>query len=225
MAREVEGRRAGPWSIAGLGADGPFPGLEDKLRLFGQFVGDWEIVEDRNLGEDGTLTRSRGELHWGWILGGRAVQDVWMTIDEETGRSSPDGTTVRFYDPAIDAWHSVWLSPNQGAVKAFVARAAGDEIVLEGKTADGRPLRWFFSEIAPDSFRWHSERSLDGGKTWMLTEEMRIRRKRPAGSRRPSRGSAVPARRRRAPPKTPGRRVRGRGPGSGPHEPPEGLDA
>ncbi len=180
MARRGEDRQEESWRIAGLGADGPFPGLEDKLRLFGQFVGDWDILEDRNLQEDGSWTTQRGELHWGWILGGRAVQDVWMFTDQKTGEAVPEGTTVRFYDPKIDAWHSVWLTPTQGAAMMFVGGAVGDEIVLEGKTTDGRPLKWIFSEITPDSFRWHAEHSLDGGNTWKLREEMQIRRK-PAG--------------------------------------------
>ena len=145
--------------------------------LFGQFVGDWDILEDRCLQSDGTWVRSRGELHWGWILDGRAVQDVWMTIDEETGRAIPEGTTVRFYDPKIDAWHSVWLSPTQGAVKTFLGRKIGKEIVLEGKTDQGYLVKWIFSDITPSSFSWHSEESHDHGRSWMLREEMRIRRK------------------------------------------------
>jgi len=166
------------WRITGLGADDPFPALKDKLALFGQFVGDWDILDDRSLQPDGTWAVSRGELHWGWILDGRALQDVWMFTDEKTHRSIPEGTTVRFYDPKIDAWHSVWISPNQGVVKTFVARQVGDKIVLEGKTVEGYPVKWIFSEITPDSFRWHSEETRDDGKTWTLKEEMRIRRQR-----------------------------------------------
>ena len=145
--------------------------------LFGQFVGDWDIIDDRNLQQDGTWVHSRGELHWGWILDGRAVQDVWMTVDEGN-KSMADGTTVRFYDPKIDAWHSVWLSPPQGRVKTFIGRKVGEEIVLEGRTPDRYPVKWIFSDITPDSFRWHSEESHDNGKTWTLTEEMKIRRRR-----------------------------------------------
>ncbi len=163
--------------INGLHADRPSPGLEDKLALFGQFVGDWDILENRYLQPDGTWSVSRGELHWGWILDGRAVQDVWMSIDEKTHRPVPEGTTVRFYDPKIDAWHSVWISPTQNVVKTFLARQIGAEIVLEGKTAKGYPVKWIFSEITHDSFRWHSEESHDNGKTWMLKEEMQIRRR------------------------------------------------
>jgi len=162
--------------IVGLGAEGPTPGMEDELATFGQFVGDWEIVEDRYLEEDGSWTKQRGELHWGWILGGRALQDVWMSIDERTQRPVPDGTTIRFYDPEIGAWRSTWISPLQGAVKAFVGRRTGDEIVLERKTEEGYLWKWIFSEIKTDSFRWHSEESRDNGETWTMKEEMRIRR-------------------------------------------------
>lgn len=164
-------------AIEGLLVEGPNPEMKEKLMLFGQFVGDWDILEDRSLQPDGTWTTTRGELHWGWILDGRAVQDVWMWIDEKTGKLILEGTTVRFYDAKIDAWHSVWLAPRQGAVKTFVARKVGDEIVLEGKTAEGYPVKWIFSEITPDSFRWRAEETQDNGKTWTLKEEMRIRRR------------------------------------------------
>jgi len=168
-------------TIEGLLSESPNPELEEKLMLFGQFVGDWDILEDRFYQPDGTRSLeqnlTRGELHWGWILDGRAVQDVWMSIDEKTGKAIPEGTTIRFYDPKINAWHSVWISPAQGVVKTFVARQIGDEIVLEGKTAEGYPMRWIFSEITPDSFRWRAEQTQDNGKTWTLKEEMQIRRR------------------------------------------------
>jgi hypothetical protein len=165
-------------AIEGLNADGPSPEMREKLMLFGQFVGDWDIVEDRNLLPDGTWSVTRGELHWGWILDGRAVQDVWMSIDEKTHRAIPEGTTIRFYDQKIDAWQSIWISPTQGLVKTFVARRVADEIVLEGKTAEGYPAKWIFSEITPNSFRWHSEETHDNGQMWTLKEEMQIRRRR-----------------------------------------------
>jgi len=164
-------------SIQGLLAYGPTPELRQKMMLFGQFVGDWDILEDRYVQPGGSWVHSRGELHWGWILDGRAVQDVWMTIDEETNKAIPDGTTVRFYDPAIDAWHSVWLSPTQGRVKTFIGRKVGEEVVLEGKTPEGYPVKWIFSDITPNSFRWHSEESRDNGNSWILREEMQIRRR------------------------------------------------
>lgn len=163
--------------IGGLPARGPHPELADKLSLFGQFVGDWEITECRNLQADGSWTVERGELHWRWILDGRAVQDVWSTTDQTTGRAVPIGTTVRFYDAKLDAWHSVWISPLQGVVRPFVGRAIGAEIVLEGTSARGNALRWIFSDIAESRFRWRSEEHMGSVRGWVMNEEMHIERR------------------------------------------------
>lgn len=162
--------------IEGLIAEGPDQEMAAKLRLFGQFVGDWDILECRTLEADGTWSVMRGELHWGWILGGRAVQDVWLSIEEKTRKKILWGTTIRFYDPKIDAWRSTWIAPSQGAVKTFVGRQVGDEIVLEGKTNDGHPLKWIFSNITMESFMWRAEESRDNADSWSLTEQMRIQR-------------------------------------------------
>ncbi len=175
----MEATGARRWGIEGLPADGPDPALREKLMLFGQFVGDWDILECRNLQPDGTWSVGRGEIHWRWILEGRAVQDVWMGWDEASGRMEPGGTTVRFYSPAIDAWHSVWISPDQDAVRPFIGRAVGSEIVLESHGIVDRPRRWTFSEITPDSFRWRGEFFDERREQWTLDEEMRVRRKLP----------------------------------------------
>ena len=164
------------WEIEGLAANGPIADHAEKLKLFGQFVGDWEILECRNRKDDGTWSVQRGKLHWRWILEGRAVQDVWTMIDEKTGRSIPVGTTVRFYDPKINAWRSVWISPVQGFVLPFIGRPVGSEIVLEGKNVQGYPIRWIFSEITRTSFRWREEVLKDPQTGWEMDEEMRIRR-------------------------------------------------
>ncbi len=163
------------WSIKGLGADSPYHELKEKLMLFGQFVGDWE-TEARYPKVDGTETRARGEIHFRWILEGRALQDTFMMIDERTGTAIPAGTTLRYYDQEIDAWHSIWFSPRQRVVQSFVARKEEDEIVLRGVTKEGYPERWIFSEISPDSFRWRAVESHDKEKTWLMTEGIRARR-------------------------------------------------
>jgi len=166
---------AAKWEIHGLPAGEPFPELKDKLMLFGQFVGDWDIVENRSLKDDGSWVTSKGRLYWRWILEGRAVQDVWAGI--ESGKEIPWGTTVRFYDPKIDAWRSTWISPRQGLATTFIGRKVGDEIVLES-TNSKNPKKWTFSEIKPDSFKWRGETSHNGGKSFVLDEVMQIRRTR-----------------------------------------------
>lgn len=164
------------WAIRGLAADGPDPALIEKLMLFGQFVGDWDIVDAWYTQADGTKVKMKGEVHFGWILGGKAIQDVWMGCREGQHTFALFGTTIRFYDPSINAWRSTWLSPLKGLVQTFIARKVDDEIILEEKNPKRDPEKWIFSQITPTSFRWHSEETHDGGKTWVLTEEMQIRK-------------------------------------------------
>lgn len=165
-------------TIRGLLAEGPSPELKEKLMLFGQFVGDWEIETQWFL-RDGSTLRGRGEVHFGWILNGNAVQDVWMGRIENPppGFSRISfGTTIRFYDPSVDAWRCIWIAPQRGVVQSFVARKIGEDVVLEGKTKDGFPERWIFSEITSQSFSWRSVESYDGQKTWQVTEKTSARR-------------------------------------------------
>ena len=87
------------WEIEGLPAEGPYPEHRAKLALFGQFVGDWEIQENRYLQDDGTWSKESGRIHWRWILEGRALQDVWSSIDEETGKEIPWGDDNQILRP------------------------------------------------------------------------------------------------------------------------------
>ena len=158
-----------------LHADGPAGPYADKLMLFGRFVGSWEL-EWRGPGS----ARARGELHFGWVLGGRAVQDVWIVPGRgEPGENQPPsafhGSTIRFFDPTIDAWRSTWVEPINARVRRFVGRSIGPDIVLLSSEEDPQ-LRWSFTEITPDSFTWRGETSVDGGETWTLDEEMLARR-------------------------------------------------
>jgi hypothetical protein len=162
--------------IKGLGANCPDSNLKKKLMLFGRFVGDWDIIDARCLQADGTWVKMKGEVHFGWILGGTAIQDVWMGCRERSKKMIMFGTTIRFYDQKIGAWRSTWLSPLKGLVQTFIGHEVKGEIVLEHKTAEGYPEKWVFSQITPRSFRWHSEETHDEGKTWVLTEEMQIQK-------------------------------------------------
>jgi|SRR6266571_8902234 len=164
----------------GLAASGPHCDHADELMLFGQFIGDWE-AEFTVYGPDGSKQVAKAEWHFGWVLEGRAVQDVFIipsrSVLAKSGWTRPDyGTCLRFYDPAIDAWHVVWISPRHGEILSFIAREVGDEIVLEGKDLESTPMRWIFSNTTPDSFHWRRMFSTDCGTTWQLHKEMNVRR-------------------------------------------------
>jgi hypothetical protein len=124
--------------------------------------------------------RAQGEWHFAWVLEGRAVQDVWIVPPRAERPHEIDpyeyGTTLRFYDPRIDAWRSTWIGPVKGLVIPFIARQVSSEIVLEGHNPEGLPIRWIFSEITPHSFRWRSNVSKDGGQSWQGIQEMGVRR-------------------------------------------------
>ena len=63
--------------IEALHTAGPAGPNAEQLQLFGQFIGSWDI-DWSGLDADGRRHTARGELHFGWVLGGRAVQDIWI---------------------------------------------------------------------------------------------------------------------------------------------------
>lgn len=164
-----------------LVAEGPDPEHAAALMLFGQFVGEWDF-DWASYGADGERAMvGRGEWIFGWVLEGRAVQDVWIIPPrghrKKAGQSEGEyGTTVRFYDPQRDLWLVTWCGPINRARRTFVARRAGQAIVQGGETEEGQPMQWIFSEIAANSFSWQSVSSNDG-ETWQLREEMHVRRR------------------------------------------------
>lgn len=153
-------------------ADGPSVDAADA-ELFGQFVGSWDIAvtwfEDRS-----PIRHERGEWHIAWVLGGRAIQDVWVVPPlAEQKRGAPVyeyGTTLRFPDPSGSFWHSTWHGPVNGLVACFTARREASDVVLMGRHPDGRRLRWTFSDIEPDRFSWRNESNADDGPNWVLVQ-------------------------------------------------------
>jgi hypothetical protein len=163
-----------------LQASAPLPELAEKLRLFGQFVGSWD-VEVINYNADKSSQTVEAEWHFGWVLEGRAVQDVWIAPKRNLRVAGDNahgdyGATLRFYDAKIDVWRSTWIGPVKGYVIPFIARQIGDEIVLEGKSDTGTEMKWIFSEITKESFRWRFVQSSDGWASENKVQEMFCRR-------------------------------------------------
>ena len=87
------------------------------------------------------------------------------------------GTTLRVYDPGLDAWHILWSDPLRQFYTRQIGRAQGDDIVQIGKNAAGETARWSFREITPDSFLWRGETSADGETNWKRVVEFRAQRR------------------------------------------------
>ena len=161
-----------------LQANGPHPDLAEQLMLFGQFVGAWD-VDITFIAPDGAKKEMKGEWHFGWALEGRAIVDVWI-VPRRSLRSPSEhyeyGTTLRFFDPTIQAWRATWIGPEHHLVLPFIARQVGDEIILEGSFAEGELTRWIFSDVTATSFHWRAMESSDDGTTWTKVQEMVGRR-------------------------------------------------
>lgn len=152
-----------------LHAQGPAPDLFGKLMLYGWAIGSWKM-KARLQPEPGKWVEAAGTIDFGWILRGRAIQDVW---------DLPGwfyGTTLRFYDPAIDAWRVFWNNPMQQYYVALIGQASGKDIVNLGKGHKNRDIRWSFSEIRSDSFRWTGENKLEDGR-WFMDCDIRATRR------------------------------------------------
>lgn len=169
---------------AALHAAGPDPERAEVLQLYGRFVGDWDADIIAH-GSDGSRHRTSGEIHFGWVLEGRAIQDVWM-IPRRSDRKHATpfpvagnwyGTTLRVYDPAIQAWRIFWMDPATNAFRRQIGRACGDDIVQEGTTESGAQSRWRFTKITQSSFHWLGETKSASDQDWRLVVEVLAQRR------------------------------------------------
>jgi len=152
-----------------LHSEDPADDRARHLELYGWLIGDWVMDATVHM-DDGTTFKGSGEIHFGWVLQGRAIQDVWILPGVFYG------TTLRVYDPGLEAWHILWSDPLRQYYSRQLGRAQGNDIVQIGKNDAGMPLRWSFTDIKQNSFRWLGERSLDDSKSWQLQAEFRARR-------------------------------------------------
>lgn len=165
-----------------LAAPGRSPEIPESADVYGWLIGSWEL-DVLHYGVDVSARRLKGEVHFGWVLEGRAVQDVWIMPPRSKRTRDADrmlnmyGTTLRVWDPAIQAWRVSWVDPATGRRDELVGRRIGPEIVQIGIHADGAPIRWTFTEITADSFRWTGEVLQADGKTWKLEGEFRAKKK------------------------------------------------
>jgi hypothetical protein len=166
--------------LEALFAEGPAPGLEAEMKLYGQLFGRWR-TSITYFPLDGPERRETGEWTFGYALEGRAVLDIWQVPSRaELGgagtRSSHEcGMCVRVYDPRLKLWRFTFHGPVQGATTDMLAFAIGSDIVQE-RYANGRCERWIFSNITEERFSWRAAVSTDGGVYWRTTQTVDARR-------------------------------------------------
>jgi len=164
--------------VTALKAIGPHPSLGDQAKVFGRFVGTWD-VEYTDFSRDGKVKDHRsGEFIVGWVMDGRAVQDFWIVYPSGTRKDREVYTDLRYYDPKSGTWLATFIDPEHASAARFTGGAVGDDrIVLETGDFDGTDTRWSINDIRTDSFIWREEQSLDGGKTWRSLAEHHMKRR------------------------------------------------
>ncbi len=173
---------SGAGFIQALPADGPTKDRAAAMALYGRFVGSWDLTVTR-FGDDGSTRTVAGEWHFGWVLEGRAIQDVWIVPARgaRRERTPPDqlycGTTLRVWDPRRDAWHIQYTDPASQTCSTMTGRAEGADIVQLGTNEAGQDIRWSFRNITDESFLWRGEVSDDGGRTWRVLTEFTAKRR------------------------------------------------
>jgi hypothetical protein len=159
-----------------LAAPGRSPDIPEADDAYGWLVGSWDL----DVLHYWTDVRGRGlkaEAHFGWILEGHAMQDMWRIAPEaRTETTRMLGTTLRVWDPSVRAWRVTWINPLTGQKTELIGRWSGKDVVQVGTHADGTPVRWSFTDITKDSFHWIGEALDPDGRTWNVQGEFRARR-------------------------------------------------
>src|SRR5262245_43235523 len=146
-----------------LASGGRAAEIPAEADAYGWLVGDWELDVLHYWATNVAAQGIKGEVHAGWVLEGRAVQDVWI-MPRRSDRSGPldkkmnmYGTTLRVWDESLQAWRISWSNPAGGHFEEQVGRKIGNDIVQLGTRADGTVTRWTFTEVTRDSFHWLGE--------------------------------------------------------------------
>lgn len=141
----------------------------NRMSRFGRLVGRWNVHSRRM--DEATGHWHESDFVWvvGFILDGKAVQDVALVATDD-GHSTI-ATAVRVYDREMGAWRVSYFEPERGEYAHLVATAhKRDGIRQDGTRNDGLLIRWNFSKITEHSYRWESFVSEDEGTTWVLNE-------------------------------------------------------
>jgi hypothetical protein len=169
--------------VTALQATGPHPSLGDQAKVFGRLIGTWD-GEYTEFSNDGKATHSSGEWIFGWVMDGRAIQDLFIIHPSAAHQVGFVGTTLRYFDPKSGTWSVTFIDPEDSSVETLTGGAVGDDrIVVHSQNTDGKETRWSLDDIRPNSWIFRDEETRDGGKTWRLREEDHMKR----------RGAAPPA--------------------------------
>jgi len=132
---------------------------------FDYLLGDWEF----------TAVNRNGKFRGLWSA--VRLPETGQIMDEfrvvsDTGETWYVSTTWRAYNAISDQWELVSVDNRGNGLRNIgTGHRDGPEVRIEQQFGLGTPLSWIsrirYYNIQPDRFSWNSDRSEDGGKTWM----------------------------------------------------------
>lgn len=155
----------------------PHPDLVEQLRPFAFLVGSWQC-SGKVLAEDGIFEPLDATLVGRYILGGRAIEDVYRQFDR-AGELQHFGVTYRSYDREGKRWAmkfhdalaSTWL--DLGPIELGGVEVTDDTISYQYRLDTSGVVRVTFSDISAAGFDWRAELSSDNGANWREVMTMR----------------------------------------------------
>ena len=102
-------------------------------------------------------------------LEGWGIQDE-LRITDASGNPVALTHFVRVFDPSLRRWSVSALDVYRAKFTASTAQRQGNEILTSAQNVvvDGKPAlsRARITDVTPNGFRYHQDRSTDGGRTW-----------------------------------------------------------
>lgn len=150
-----------------LEADGPDPRYAKEMMRYGQFVGSWKLTStDHQVGKV-----IAGQAYFGWVMQGRAVQDIWISEDP----TDPGfGSTLRVYRPDEGLWRISFHETIGKIAAELESRVVGTDIVESSVWSVGDlQQQWIWSDCGRDHFNWRVQNAQ--GQVYLSTVGTRVR--------------------------------------------------
>jgi hypothetical protein len=135
---------------------------------FDYLLGDWAFTAESK--EYGTF---RG--YWSAVrLDEGQILDEYRVVGDK-GETYYVTTSLRNYNRVLDRWELVGADAGTGLQDFGTGRKVGAEMHIEQRfgVMSDKPSLWKirYHGIQPDRFSWTADRSIDGGKTWVMKHQ------------------------------------------------------
>jgi hypothetical protein len=136
------------------------------LADYDALLGTWEF-RFQSRGQDGSFYPAFTG-HWTFEKkpGGGLIEDRWRPDDPSTPMAQ-SLYTYRTFDPQRKVWQMIGSSSQGGEIEPGLTWSDGTHRYAIQRN-HGVLSRIRYLSIGPNDFLWRSDRSIDGGKTWLL---------------------------------------------------------